>query len=148
MTINYTELTTSFTISHIEWERCMVTCWEGWGWDDSTSSCTPENGDKDNPVTRGVMAYDYIKGWGQLVSLVPGVVPEPGWKVIGYLNGDERYWVCIPPWYVFPPKTKAEGPPLMKMVAAVLIGFISVWGAINLVSPNTGNQPQSTFQSK
>lgn len=133
-----------FSLSQVDWECCPVTSWEGWGWEDSSCFCIPENGDKENPKIRPVMGWEYSHGVNELISLVPGYLPEPGWTVIGTYQGK---WVCIPPWYVYPMK---KDPPnkWVPALAALAVGALCVWGGIQLL-PQTGvNQPQTTYQAK
>lgn len=133
-----------FILSSVDWERCPVTSWGGFGWSDSIPSCTPENGDKETPEIRPVTGWEYSHGCAELISLVPGYLPEPGWTVIGTVDGK---WVCIPPWYIFPPKKE---PPIQlgKALAALAVGALCVWGGINLLPQAGVQQPQTTYQAK
>lgn len=133
-----------FSLSSVDWESCPVTSWEGFGWEDSPCFCSPENGDKENPKIRPIMGWEYSHGVNELVSLVPGYLPEPGWTVVGTYEGK---WVCIPPWYVYPVK---KDPPQLagKALAALAVGALAIWGGMQML-PQTGvNQPQTTYQTK
>lgn len=135
----------TFSLSQVDWERCPVISWEGFGWNDSIPSCSPENGDKENPEVHPITGWEYSHGCNELVSLVPGYLPEPGWTVVGIYEGE---WVCIPPWYVYPPK---KDPPRLvgKALTALAVGALALWGGINLLPQSTGvNQPQTTYQAK
>lgn len=137
---------TSFILTQVTWANCPVIPWEGFGWDDSIPSCHPDNGDRDNPINYPATGYDYIHGCGELISLVDNLTPEIGWKVIGMT--DDYKWVCIPSWYVFP-KKEVPKPQVGKMVALLMVGVLSVWGANNMLFSNGEvTKPQSTYQSK
>jgi hypothetical protein len=129
----------------VTWVCIPVESHEGFGWSDSTAEVVPENGTKENPSIQPIMGYHLSYGVGNLYSLVEGLVPEPGWKVIG--KAPNNTWVCVPPWYVF----KQPAPPPNRWpqaLAALAVGALCVWGGIQLLPQAGVNQPQTTYQAK
>lgn len=136
----------AFTLTQIEWVSCPVDSHEGFGWSDSKAEVMPSSGDKTNPTIQPIMGYHPSYGVGNLHSLVEGLVPEPGWKVIGKCGPNNGTWVCVPPWYVF----KKETPPPNRWkpaLAALAVGALVVWGGIQLL-PQQGSNIPTTYQSK
>lgn len=135
-----------FILTQIEWVRCPVESHGGFGWSDSTAEVIPENGDKNNPLIKPIMGYHPSYGVGNLHSYVEGLVPEPGWKVIGKCGPNNQTWVVIPPWYVF---AKKETPPpnrWMPALAALAVGALVLWGGMQ-VFPQ-GNAIPTTYKTK
>lgn len=134
-----------FILTQIEWVRCPVESYEGFGWSDSHSQAevVPHNGDKTNPLVYPVTGYHLAYGMGHLQSLVEGHVPEPGWKVVG--KGPNNTWMVVPPWYVF----KQPAPPPNRWalaLAALAVGALVMWGGIQLLPQ--GNVIPTTYETK
>lgn len=137
---------TPFIIEDIEWVRCSVYSYGGFGWSDSKAEVVPENWDKGTPSIKPMTGYHPSYGVGNLFSLVEGLVPESGWKVIGKCGPNNGTWVVVPPWYVF----KKETPPSNKWVpalAALAVGALVLWGGIQLL-PQGSNVLPTTYQTK
>jgi hypothetical protein len=133
-----------FTITQIDWVNCPVDSHEGFGWSDSKAEVVPSNGNKENPTIYPITGYHPSYGINNLYSLVPDLIPEPGWKVVG--KGPNT-WVVVPPWYVF--KQPASPPNRWpKALAALAVGALVLWGGIQLLPQAGVNQPQSTYQAK
>jgi hypothetical protein len=129
----------------VTWVCVPIESHGGFGWSDSKAEVVPENGDKENPTIYPITGYHPSYGVGNLYSLVEGLVPEPGWKVVG--KAPNNTWVCVPPWYVF----KQPAPPPNRWpqaLAALAVGALCVWGGIQLLPQSNGVIPQSTYQAK
>lgn len=136
-------LETHFIIEDIEGPRCPVDSHEGFGWSDSKGFVIPDNGDKTNPTIYPIQGYHPSYGVGNLHSLVEGLVPEPGWKVVG--KGPNNTWMVVPPWYVF----KQPAPPPNRWapaLAALAVGALVMWGGIQLLPQ--GNVIPTTYETK
>lgn len=134
-----------FPLTQIEWVRCPVDSHEGFGWSDSEGFVIPENGDKTNPLVWPTQGYHPSYGVGNLYSLVEGLVPEPGWTVVG--KAENNTWVVVPPWYVF----KQPAPPSPnrwpQALAALAVGALCVWGGMQVL-PQQGNSIPITYETK
>lgn len=140
-------LETHFIIEDIEGPRCPVDSHEGFGWSDSKGFVIPDNGDKTNPTIYPIQGYHPSYGVGNLHSLVEGLVPEPGWKVVGKCGPNNGTWVCVPPWYVF--KQPSAPPPNLwaPALAALAVGALVMWGGMQVL-PQQGSNVPTTYQTK
>jgi hypothetical protein len=132
----------------VTWVCIPVESHEGFGWSDSTAEVVPENGTKENPSIQPIVGYHPSYGVGNLHSLVEGLVPEPGWKVVGKCGANNGTWVVVPPWYVF---AKKETPPPNRWkpaLAALAVGALVMWGGIQLLPQQRIAESQTTYQSK